>query len=167
MYLSNDSYPELRDIQPRWAITVTWWRAIGHALRHRRFWVFAAVQIGLVLLFVATAVAIDELRLLNDRDGRYANVLLTGGWFVVFAFLQVSWGGDMMRPYLRAVSDKARYACPRCGHSLVGHLDGADDPVRCPECAVRVARDIFAPPYHVPPDYRVFPPWRRRPRGGS
>ena len=85
---------------------------------------------------------------------------LAGGWLVVFAYLQVSWGGDMMRPHLRAVSDVARYSCPSCGQSLVGHLEEAV--VRCPDCATRVDPVLFDPPYAVGPELRAFPPWRRR-----
>ncbi len=164
LYLSNETYPELRDVQPRWVKTVTWWRAIWHATRDRRFWVFVSVQLGvLVMPFVAIRV-IDEMRLLRDVTELWVNWLLFVGWFFVFAYLQVSWGGDLMRPHLRAVSDKARYACPLCGHSLVGHLDRDDDPIRCPECASLVARDLFEPPYRVPREFLAFPPWRRRPR---
>ncbi len=166
LYLSNDSYPELRDVRPRWAVTVAWWRAIGHALGDRRFWSFVAVQVGLLLAVVALAVALSQGRLLTDTAERWVYRLLAAGWFMVFAYLQVSWGGDLMRSHLRAVSEKARHACPCCGHNLVGHLDGGDDPVRCPECATHVARRLFEPPYAVPRAYRAFPPWRPRPRTG-
>ena len=87
------------------------------------------------------------------------------GWLIVFAYLQISWGGDMMRSYLRAVSEKARYACPRCGHSLFGHLDGDADLVRCPECGADVVRDVFDWPHPIPLRYRAFPFWRRRGTG--
>jgi predicted RNA-binding Zn-ribbon protein involved in translation (DUF1610 family) len=79
-----------------------------------------------------------------------------------------------MRSHLRAVSEVARYACPGCGHSLVGHVgeeatkrrsDGATKgggeiaPIRCPECAAMISRDLFEPPYRVPRQFRAFPPW--------
>lgn len=165
VYLSNDSYPELIDVPRRWATTVVWWRAIGHALRHGRFWVFVAVQVaGLVALIVSIA-AIGELGLLPVAHEIWVTRLLVVGWVLLFAYLQASWGGDMMRSHLRAVSDKARYACPLCGHSLAGHLDrGGDAPVRCPECATVVGRDLFEPPYRVPDEFRAFPPWRQRPK---
>ena len=31
----------------------------------------------------------------------------------------------------------------------------------CPECAARVERELFCRPYRIPPEFRVFPPWRR------
>jgi hypothetical protein len=163
LYLSNDSYPELRDLHPRWARTVTWWRAIAFSLRHARFWGFVAAQIGVAAGFVVTGSTINALDLAGGVPDRAVNVCLGAGWLAVFAYLQVSWGGDIMRSYLRAVSDEARHACPGCGHCLRGHLPGEADPVRCPECGAHVARALFAWPHRIPRGFRAFPFWRRRP----
>jgi DNA-directed RNA polymerase subunit RPC12/RpoP len=162
LYLSNNSYPELREVRPRWAKTVTWWRAFALSFRQGRFWGFVAAQLGIAFccFFSAhTLNAVDAARVVPDK---LVNASFGAAWFLVFAYLQVSWGGDMMRSYLRAVSEKARYACPRCGHSLFGHLDGDTDRVRCPECGADVAGDVFAWPHPIPPRYRAFPFWRRR-----
>ncbi len=162
LYLNNDSYPELRDIQPRWVRTLTWWRAITRAAGHADFWIFAATQIGLlgcfVLLDVVTVVAAD----LEPGRSRIVHIVFGVCALGVFSYLQVSWGGDMMRRHLRAVSEVARYACPGCGHSLFGHLGQGQGSIRCPECGSEIDRDTFAPPYRVPARFRAFPPWRRR-----
>ncbi len=87
--------------------------------------------------------------------------LTAGLGLALFCYLQISWGGDLMRPHLRAVSDVARYACPACGQSLYGHLGDDRTMVQCPECGARVDRRTFAPPYPIAREFRVFPPWRR------
>ena len=74
----------------------------------------------------------------------------------VFSYLQTTWGGDIMRSHLRAVSDVARYACPACGQSLYGHIDDESPEVTCPECGARVKRAIFEPPYRTPKEFRAF-----------
>jgi DNA-directed RNA polymerase subunit RPC12/RpoP len=165
LYLSNNSYPELREIHPRWARSVTWWRAFRLSIRRGRFWGFVATQVGLAFgcfLAARTLKAVDVGRVVPDG---LVFTFFGAGWLIVFAYLQVSWGGDMMRSYLRAVSEKARYACPRCGHSLFGHVDGDADHVRCPECGADVACDIFAWPHPIPLHFRAFPFWRRRAPG--
>ncbi|MHC5006455.1 MAG: zinc ribbon domain-containing protein [Planctomycetota bacterium] len=168
LYLSNDSYPELREIHPRWTRSVTWWRAITLGVRHARFWGFVTAQIGLAFgcFFAArTLNAVDVGRVVPDG---LIFTFFGAGWLIVFAYLQISWGGDMMRSYLRAVSDKARYACPQCGHSLFGHVGGDADRVRCPECGADVARDVFDWPHPIPLRYRAFPrPEGERGRAGQ
>jgi DNA-directed RNA polymerase subunit RPC12/RpoP len=162
LYLSNDSYPELREVHPRWARTLTWWRAFALSFRQGRFWGFVGTQFGIAFgcFFAAkTLNAVDVGRVVPDG---LVFTFFGAGWLLVFAYLQVSWGGDVMRSYLRAVSEKARYACPRCGHSLFGHLAGDADRVRCPECGARVTREVFDWPHPIPLGCRAFPFWRRR-----
>ncbi len=159
IYLNNDSFPELREVRPWWARSRIWWRALGHAFRHRDFWQVAAIQ----LLIVLAALALDRMFVGGFRTttAKLGHAIILGLGFGLAGYLQVSWGGDMMRRHLRSVSVSARYACPRCGQSLFGHANGGDDQVRCPECAAEVDRRLFAPPYRVPGEFLMFPPWRR------
>ena len=76
---------------------------------------------------------------------------------MIFVYLQVPLGGDIMRSHLRAVSEVARNACPQCGQSLLAHFDHGGDPVRCPECGTDVERSIARPPYRIPRRFRFFP----------
>ncbi len=162
LYLSNDSYPELREVRPQWVRTVTWWRAIARATRTGRFWLFASAQVVVLAAAILAAVLILRYGDLRGWPAVIVQAATLAGGLMTFAYLQVSWGGDMMRSHLRAVSDVSRYSCPSCGQSLFGHLDGNDQVVRCPECGCRIHRDVFAPPFRIPREFRVFPPW-----GGS
>lgn len=165
LYVTNDSYPELREIDAQWARTLTWWHAIARAARHRDFWVFVVAQVVLFTgLQVGAAVLIATAGLEHGAARAAAGASIVLG-VLTFAYLQASWGGDMMRRHLRAVSETARYACPCCGQNLFGHLQesaGTTATVRCPECADLVDPVIFRPPYAIPRHARAFPPWRRR-----
>jgi DNA-directed RNA polymerase subunit RPC12/RpoP len=162
VYLSNESYPELREVRPRWARSVIWWRAIAFSLRFRRFWGYVAAHVAIAGGFVAAARTVTALEVVGDRSGRSVYGTFALAWLLLFAYLQVSWGGDMMRSYLRAVSTRARRACPDCGHNLTGQLERAGDRVRCPECGAETGREVFAWPYRIPSRYRAFPFWRAR-----
>jgi hypothetical protein len=161
MYVDNDSFPEMRGIPPHLPRTRTWWRAIIRALRQGDLVRFGLVQLGILVLvlFVAAIVA----RLTGWPAAWVHGVLVSVGCGVI-AYLQISWGGDMMRRHLRGVSEIARFACPQCGHSLFGHWQEPppDDggAVRCPECFCEVDRSLFEPPYAIPASCRMFPPWR-------
>lgn len=161
LYLVNDSYPELREIRKQWSRTATWMRAIGHATRCRDFWFFVGVQAACIAAFTGVGIAAALLLRLNDRQAGILGTVLTVLAMALFSYLQASWGGDMMRSHLRAVSDTARYACPACGQSLLGHLDSEEAEVRCAECGAIVGREVFDPPYPIPREFRVFPPWRK------
>lgn len=169
VYLTNDSYPELRDVPFGWARSVTWWRAIRHAGRHRDFLVFLASQLVFLLGLIALGFVIAAAAGLGPGASRIVHILCGGAALGVFGYLQVSWGGDMMRRHLRAVSEIARYACPGCGHSLFGHLQDQDERprVRCPECAEEIEREVFDPPYRVPRRFHAFPPRIRAPHHGT
>lgn len=117
LYLTNDSYPELREIDAQWSRTRTWWRAIGHAIRHIDFWIFALTQLGLVIGIVLGGIGIAAVAGLDGASGRIVHLSFAIGALLVFCYLQISWGGDMMRRHLRAVSDVARYACPNAARA--------------------------------------------------
>ncbi len=159
LYVNNDSFPELREVHPWWARSRTWWRALVHAFRHRDFWQFAAIQ-GLIVLVAAALDRIVVAPGFGTTVSTLGHAVILGLGFGLAAYLQVSLGGDMMRRHLRSVSTRARYACPRCGQSLFGHANGGPDPIRCPECAAEIDRRLFAPPFRVPAQFRMFPPWR-------
>jgi predicted RNA-binding Zn-ribbon protein involved in translation (DUF1610 family) len=160
LYWNNDSFPELREVHPQWARTVTWWRAIRHGSRHADFWGFLGLQAAIAIgCLLADRVAISLIRPPAAGAAAVHTALLVVA-VVVISYLQVSLGGDMMRRHLRSVSETARHACPACGQSLFGHLQGAGSTVRCPECAAEIDRRLFEPPYRVPKPYRLFPPWR-------
>ncbi len=162
LYLNNESYPELRNVHPRWSRTVTWWRAIAHAPRHADFWRFVGGQVLVVIAFVIADRVIVSTLGQGAWEARYTHLVFVVAALGAFCYLLASMGGDMMRRHLRAVSEVARYACPQCGQSLFGHLERADETVRCPECFTHVTCDIFEPPFVVPSHFKVFPPWRRR-----
>ncbi len=155
LYLTNESYPELRGLRRGWTRSRTWWRAIAHATRYGHFWVFVATQ----ALIMAVLVGADRLLVAfvgpeAERPALHVGIALAA--FALFAYLQTTWGGDMMRSHLRAVSDVARYACPGCGQSLYGHVADERPEVTCPECGACVARAIFEPPYRTPREFRAF-----------
>ena len=148
IYLTNESYPELRGVRRGWSRSATWWRAIDHAARRARFWVFVATQASILAVLI---VAIWML-----VTWPVAQIAIALGAFAVFSYLQTTLGGDMMRSHLRAVSDVARYACPSCGQSLYGHIEDEIPQITCPECGAQVERAIFKPPYRTPREFRAF-----------
>ncbi len=77
-YLNNDSYPELRGIDPRWARTVTWWRAIRRAGRHGDFWGFVATQLGALLALIVLDVAILAAAGWRGGPARLTHIVLGG-----------------------------------------------------------------------------------------
>ena len=53
LYLTNESYPELRGVRRGLPRSRTWWRAIAHATRHAGIRVFAVTQVLIVVGFAA------------------------------------------------------------------------------------------------------------------
>ncbi len=123
---------------------------------------FAATQVLIVAGFVAADWAVAPL-MDGQRAHGIAHVSFGVAALIVFGYLQTSWGGDIMRSHLRAVSDIARYACPNCGQSLYGHLDQESATVRCPECGADIQRAIFEAPHRTPSEFRAFFRTKRRP----
>ncbi len=148
IYLTNESYPELRGVRRGWSRSATWWRAIDDAARHARFWVFVVTQASILAVLIAVNWMLVPWPVVQVAIGLFA--------FAVFSYLQTTWGGDIMRSHLRAVSDVARYACPSCGQSLYGHIEDESPQITCPECGARVERAIFRPPYRTPREFRAF-----------
>ena len=148
IYLTNESYPELRGVRRGWSRSATWWRAIDDAARHARFWVFVVTQASILAVLIAVSWMLVPWPVVQVAIALVA--------FAVFSYLQTTWGGDIMRSHLRAVSDVARYACPSCGQSLYGHIEDESPQITCPECGARVERAIFRPPYRTPREFRAF-----------
>ena len=165
-YVSNDSYPELREISSRWERHRTWWRAFGSAFGDRRFLLFVLIEVLLRGGGIGAGVLMEHL-LRFDLPGRLslwavAGICATITWGV----LALSWGGDLMRPHLRRASPTARDACPACGHQLSGQLAQPTDSaaIRCPECGARVPRGLFSPPFEIPGEFLAV---RRRGKAAS
>lgn len=156
IYFSNDSYPELREIESRWEQSKTWWRAFRSAFFDLRLWVFALVQI-----LQWTAWWLIHRQLLGTLDLSTLQIQVVGGAcltlaIIVHALLTVTWGGDLMRPHLRRVSLIAREACPSCGYQLTSQLLGTKHLIDCPECGESIPRESFAEPFPIPRPYRAW-----------
>jgi hypothetical protein len=155
LYVSNHSYPELREIESRWEIHRTWWRAARTALRDRRLWAFAAIELMLLVAFIVGGTR--AMSLIDARAARFA----VGGAIIVAAHvacagLALTWGGDLMRPHLRRASERARSACPRCGHLQTDRLIASAPDVRCAECGTIAPRSVFEPPFAIPARFLAF-----------
>ena len=154
-YLSNDSYPEVREIHSRWQRHLTWWRAFRSAAGDRRFWLFLIVQLILLGGWMALHAWLANL----PRPGAVRTVIHIAcaiGAVVTWGALALSWGGDLIRPHLRKVSPIARSACPGCGHQLTSQLAGDEPTIRCPECGSVMDRSAFEAPYAIPPEFRAI-----------
>lgn len=158
-YISNESYPELREIRSRWDRHRVWWRAFASALGDRRFWRFIVVQ----MLLLGGWIVVDRVAarpiVVPSEPAWAVHAAVAAAALTTWGVLALSWGGDLVRPHLRRVSSIARAACPGCGHQLTGHLDAAGAVVRCPECGAGSPRGLFDEPYAIP---RVFLAFGRR-----
>lgn len=124
-------------------------------MRYPHFWLFVATQAGILAGFiVADRLIVAFAGPEAERPVLHAGLAIAA--FLVFAYLQTTLGGDMMRSHLREMSEVARYACPRCGQSLFGHVERGAESVTCPECGVGVDCAVFEPPYRTPTRFRAF-----------
>ncbi len=160
-YISNHSYPELREVTTRWQRHVIWWRAIQSAIREPRFQRFLAFQVLLVACWIFSGILAVWFNHLSIMTSLSMSGAVSIAATITWSILALSWGGDLMRPHMRRVSTTARDACPECGHLLTGHLLQAEQTIRCPECGMVVPRRLFQPPYEIPPEFRAIRP---RPR---
>lgn len=155
-YLSNDSYPEVREIHSRWQRHLTWWRAFRSAAGDRRFWRFLIVQCILLGGWIALHAWLTDLAPRHGSARMIIHIACAVGAVVTWGILALSWGGDLMRPHLRKVSPIARCACPGCGHQLTSQLAGGEPTIRCPECGSVMGRSAFEAPYEIPPEFRAI-----------
>ncbi|NNF43930.1 MAG: hypothetical protein HKO59_10465 [Phycisphaerales bacterium] len=160
-YVSNHSYPELREVESRWERHRIWWRAFRSAGGDVRFWIFAFVQAIVLLSWLAVSQFIMRRWGLGWAHTPLATLVGHAVAIALWGILMLSWGGDLMRPHLRRVSPSARVACPECGQLLTGQLAGAAGRgVSCPECGEAIPGSVFRPPYEIPRRFRALR-WRR------
>jgi predicted RNA-binding Zn-ribbon protein involved in translation (DUF1610 family) len=157
-YLSNMSYPELREVRGFWTRQRLWWRALGQAATTPAFWRFVGASLTITAIACTVCLLIPPLLTLEPT----AAVLVRSGAILAAIVgaggLSLTIGGDAMRPAMRAVSETARLACPACGHQLRSQLGATDDhAVRCPECGASAPRSMFAPPYAIPDEFLTWP----------
>ena len=153
IYFSNESYPELREIESRWERHKTWYRAFGSAFGDWRFWRFWAVQLVILGGWFALDRYVSRVTDLPLVWEGFMHAVFLAGAVLLNALLTVTWGGDLMRPHLRRVSSSARDSCPECGHLLTGHLTEKGKMILCPECGGQIDSQVFDPPYRIPKKY--------------
>lgn len=189
IYVSSDSYPEIRPIPTGWPRHRAWWRAFRSAFGDSRLWLLALIEIALVLIFIGIREQIVAGFAIGwDARGPVTIAVVFAALFVIAA-VHLSWGGDLMRPHLRRTNELARDACPNCGHLLtsqLGDLEAArreqrraasfdDADQRVDQAVAAPARDAPAEPaerircpecgHHVPtstfePPYAIPPEYR-------
>jgi predicted RNA-binding Zn-ribbon protein involved in translation (DUF1610 family) len=154
-YVSNDSYPELREVPSRWKRNMIWWNAFLSASRDARFLLFVLIQLILVAGWIVLAIYLPGLESATFEVKLGARGLIALLSIITWGVLALSWGGDLVRPHLRRVSPIARHACPRCGHQLITQLAAHTDVIRCPECGSLIPRAALSPPYPLPRQFRA------------
>ncbi|MFG0329438.1 MAG: hypothetical protein ACF8PN_06000 [Phycisphaerales bacterium] len=148
-YLSNDSYPELREAPRGWTRHLIWWRAFLSATRDWRLWALFATGAAVTVAAGLANLALSGL-VANAAFVQWVRFVFPFGAAIVWIVLSITWGGDLMRPHLRRVHSTCRIACPHCGHRLTAHLrEPGRDAVRCPECGGMSERSLFDEPFDL------------------
>jgi len=148
LYVTDESFPELREVASRWQRFFIWARAFKSAcLDWRLFALFG------VLIAVASLLIIAGLYFSDGLPPSPVGTLIRLAVFAIPALLVVltlsTFGGELMRPHLRKVSEICRLACPTCGQSLRTQLESPAPIIRCPECGCETDRRPFTPPYRT------------------
>lgn len=152
-YVSNASYPEMRNIESRWERHVTWWKAFLSSARDVRIWGF--VVVGVLCAVAAWMPWEFAIRYARSQGGSPAAIelMMAGGAisaFVGWSVVALTLGGDLMRPHLRKVNPRCRDACPECGYHLRSQLeDSQATVVPCPECGQSWIRQAFEAPFQI------------------
>jgi hypothetical protein len=89
-YLSNDSYPEVREIDSRWQRHLTWWRAFRSAASDRRFWLFLLVQAILLAGWVLLHAWLTEHAWVRGSARMLVHVICAVGAVVTWGMLALS-----------------------------------------------------------------------------
>lgn len=146
LYVTDESFPELREVTSRWRRLIIWLRAFLSAARDWRLWALFA---SLVLVLVAMMLVGRSLAIAFRGSSLiwFARFFVIVGPALVFTVTLSTLGGELMRPHLRAVSVDCRSACPSCGHSLKPQIESDAPEIRCPECGNTTDRKPFSAPY--------------------
>jgi hypothetical protein len=153
-YLTNESYPEIREIPRGWGRHLTWWRAFRSAATDLAFWMMILSGLGLAALFTISQGPVIVLLGLEFREIHVALAAVAALAMLAAGGVFLSWGGYIMRGHLRRTSLVCRDACPLCGHLLTSQLHARHERVECTECGgVFLTRD-FEMPGRVPIDQR-------------
>ncbi len=157
-YLSNNSYPELRDMESFWERQRTWGRALLSSLSDQKMWGFLVVTISLACLGGALNLFVDLSDLLGSDSPplvALVNLLCVAVTIGAAVVLSLTWGGDVIRPHLRRANPRCRAACPECGFCLTSQLQSGRRVFQCPECGQWHNRRPFEEPYPI--DVRPTP----------
>ena len=160
LYLTSDSFPEIRELTERRARWRLMARAAMSSIRDVRM---IALFIGMALAHVPALVVLflHSMRTVGQTTSLILATVVVLGWLLLSGAVFVALIGDLLRVHARATSLHARYACPNCGYGLRGLMEDADATasVRCPECAESVEVALCAPPYALPRRYTSWGRW--------
>lgn len=148
LYVTDESFPELREVASRWQRFFIWLRAFKSAcLDWRLFALFGVLVIVTSALLIAGLYLADGLP--RSAWGSAARLCIFSLPALIVIFTLSTFGGELMRPHLRKVSESCRLACPTCGQSLRTQLESPAPLIRCPECGCETDRRPFTPPYRT------------------
>jgi len=142
IYITNESYPEIRNIKPGWQRHVTWWKAFLHALRDWRFYL---IFVLIIVIQIFPPVLFTWLQTTFPRQRWSIPVTVVTSLIInlVLLIFLLTWGGGIMRIHLRAADPRCASTCPECGYDLTSHLEEDSRTIRCPECGTSFEKDSF------------------------